>query len=336
VQTSWSGEQFELPATGAPRLQVEGWVTEDSARRLTTLAGQDLDALRTRAQSRDFRPVPLGIRLSAALKCDVTRKKTANVLGRLPGSDAALAKEAVIYTAHHDHLGIKDDAKPGEDAIYNGAYDNATGLAALLTIADQMAAQKTRPKRSILFAFVAAEEQGLLGSQYLAAHPPLPLGLAAANINVDGVGLIGPTRDIEMIGLGKSSIDDVARDIARRQGRVLLADQFPDRGYFYRSDQFNLAKAGVPAAYFKHGTDVIGKPAGWGKEQTERFTNTDYHQPSDELKPDWDWSGAVVDTTLFYELGLAVANAPAAPQWKPGDEFEAARKKALADLARSR
>jgi Zn-dependent M28 family amino/carboxypeptidase len=333
VQTSWSGEQFELPATDAPRLQVNGWVTEDAARRLVHLGGQDLDKLRASAQTRQFRPVPLGITMSALLANEVTKKKTANVIGRLPGADAALAREAVLYTAHHDHLGIKEDGKPSEDVIYNGAYDNATGVAALLEIAKALASHPQRPRRSTIFAAVAAEEQGLLGSEFLAAHPPLPLGRVAANINMDGVNVLGRTRDFEMIGYGKSTVDDVVAGLLKKQGRTLLPDQFADRGYFYRSDQFNFAKAGVPAAYFKHGTDVLGKPAGWGKEHTEHFTKVDYHQPSDQMKPDWDFAGAVEDTTLMLELGKAIANADAMPTWKPGDEFEAARKKAIADAA---
>jgi Zn-dependent M28 family amino/carboxypeptidase len=332
VQTSWSGEQFELPKSGEPTLQVQAWVTEDAARRLVQLGGNDLDALRAAAEAREFKPVPLGVRLSVALRNDVSRKKTANVIGRLPGSDAALAAEAVVYTAHHDHLGLKDGAKPGEDAIYNGAYDNGTGVAALLTIANAMGTMQPRPKRSVLFAAVAAEEQGLLGSEYLASHLPLPAGRLAVDINMDGINILGPTRDLEMIGLGKSSVDDVVLDLVKRQGRTLLPDQMPDRGYFYRSDQFNFAKAGVPAAYFKSGDDVIGKPAGWGQEQKEKFEKTDYHQPSDELKPDWNFEGAVQDVSLFFQLGVAIANAPEMPRWRKGDEFEAARLKALSDV----
>jgi Zn-dependent M28 family amino/carboxypeptidase len=336
VQTSWSGEQFELPSSGGPTLQVEAWMTEDSARRVVKLAGQDLDALRAAAQKRDFRPVPLGVRTSVVMKNDVTKKQTANVIGRLPGSDAKLASEAVIVTAHHDHLGVKADAKPGEDAIYNGALDNATGLAALLTMAEVLGRRPQAPRRTVLFAAVGAEEQGLLGSAFMAAHPPLPLGRAAATINIDGVNVMGPTRDIEMIGLGKSSLDDVVRAIATRRGRTLEGDQFPDRGYFYRSDQFNFAKAGVPAVYLHSGTDVIGKPAGWGKAWAERFEANDYHQPSDEMRADWSWEGAAEDVSLTLELIEKVSNADAMPTWKPGDEFEAARKKALAEAAAAR
>jgi Zn-dependent M28 family amino/carboxypeptidase len=334
VQSSWTGEQFQLPDPGTPHTRIQGWVTEDAARKLVELGGQDLDRLRALAQSRSFTPVSLGVHLSARLVNTVTSKKTANVLGRLPGADPQRRKEAVVYTAHHDHLGVKADAKPGEDAIYNGAYDNASGVAALLTIAEAMSSLSPRPGRSVLFAAVAAEEQGLLGSEFLAAHPPLPVGRLAADINIDGVNILGRARDIEMIGFGKSTIDDVVQELVKSQGRVLLPDQMPDRGFFYRSDQFNFAKVGVPAAYLHGGTDVIGKPPGWGKKRHEEFYDKDYHQPSDELRPDWDFVGAVDDVQLLYQLGAALANAPEMPRWRPGDEFEAARKKALAAAAR--
>jgi Zn-dependent M28 family amino/carboxypeptidase len=331
VQTSWSGEQFGLPPGSEPLLQVKGWVTEDSARKIATLGGHDLDALRKSALSKEFKPVPLGVTWSVALQNQVSKKQTANVIGRLPGSDPVLSKEAVVVTAHHDHLGIREGAKPGADAIYNGAKDNASGVAALLSIAEAMKALP-RPKRSILFAAVAAEEQGLLGAQYFATHPTLPPGRMAANINIDGISIFGRTKDITMIGLGKSSLDTWVKGIASAQGRVVKEDQFPDRGFFYRSDQFALARIGVPAAYFDDGVEVIGKPEGWGKAQQEKFEATDYHQPSDELRPDWDFSGAVEDTQLCFYLGAKVANDPKLPAWNPGDEFEAARKKALAEL----
>lgn len=333
VQTSNTGESFSLPDQGGPRVQVKAWATEDACRRVAKLAGQDLDALRAAAQKKDFKPVPLGVQLSLTLRNDVQRKPTANVIGRLPGSDPAKAGEAVLYTAHHDHLGTKADAKQGEDAIYNGALDNASGVAAMLAIAQAFKALPQAPSRSVIFAAVAAEEQGLLGSEYLAAHPPVLPGRLAANINIDGVGMIGRTRDLAMIGLGKSSLDDYVRALVQMQGRTVGPDQFPDRGFFYRSDQFNLAKIGVPAAYFDSGTDVIGKPAGWGKQQMEKYEAERYHQPSDELRDDWDLSGAVEDVQLMFYLGLKVANAPRMPAWKPGDEFEAARKNALAAAA---
>jgi Zn-dependent M28 family amino/carboxypeptidase len=227
---------------------------------------------------------------------------------------------------------MKADAAGSGDAIYNGAVDNASGVAGMLAIARAFKALPRPPKRSVLFATVAAEEQGLLGSAYLAAHPPAPAGRLAANINIDGLNTYGRTRDLTMIGLGKSSLDDYIKALAKAQGRTVVPDQFPDRGFFYRSDQFNLARIGVPAAYFDAGTDVIGKPAGWGQQQQEKYEGTDYHQPSDELRDDWDLSGAVEDLQLMFYLGVRVAGAVRMPAWKPGDEFEAARKKALEQL----
>jgi Zn-dependent M28 family amino/carboxypeptidase len=333
VQSSWTGEQFTLPGGGKPQLQVRAWATEDAARRIARLGGQDLDALRASAQKRDFRPVPLGVRTSLVLKNHVLRKKTANVIGRLPGRDPALAKQAVLYTAHHDHLGTNEGARPGSDAIYNGAQDNASGVGAMLAIARAFKALPQAPRRSILFAAVAAEEQGLLGSEHLAAHPPVAPGRIAANINIDTVNIWGPTRDVTAIGFGKSSVDDWLVGIAAAQGRKVVPDQFPDKGSYYRSDQFSLARIGVPAAYVDAGTDVVGKPAGWGRKAQEQFEAEHYHQPSDELRPDWDLSGAVEDAQLLFHLGVKLGNAAQMPAWKPGDEFEAARKKALAEAA---
>ena len=333
VRTSWSGEHFELPYAGEPRVEIKGWFTEDASKKIASLGGQDLDRLRQAAQKRDFRPVPLGADISMRIENSVQSKDSANVVGKLPGSDPKLATEAVVYTAHHDHLGMKMDAKPGEDAIYNGALDNASGVGAMLAIAKAFKQLPKAPRRSIYFASVTAEEQGLLGSEYLAKHPPVPAGRIAANVNIDGVSIFGRTRDITMVGYGKSSLDPIIVALAKTEGRVVKPDQFPDRGFFYRSDQFNLAKEGVPAAYFDSGTDVIGKPAGWGKSKLEEWEARDYHQPSDELKSEWDLSGAVEDVRLDFWLGVKVANADRMPEWKKGDEFEAARKKALAEIS---
>ncbi|MFB1484353.1 M28 family metallopeptidase [Corallococcus sp. RDP092CA] len=332
VRTSWTGEQFELPSGDAPRLQVKAWTTEDATRQVLKLAGQDLDALRAAAQKRDFQPVPLGVTVSLRMSNEVRRRPTANVLGLLPGSDPTLAKEVVLYSAHHDHLGKKDDGKPGEDVIYNGALDNAAGVAAMLSVARAFASLPTPPRRSILFAAVAAEEYGLLGSAYLAAHPPVPPGRIAADINVDGGNVLGRTRDITVIGLGKSSLDTYVTTMARTQGRTVKADQLSDRGFFYRSDQFNFARQGIPAAYFGSGMDFIGRPEGWGKQQRGQWETKHYHQPSDELRPEWDLSGAVEDARLFFLVGAQVARAPEMPAWNKGDEFEAARLRSLEAL----
>lgn len=329
VQTSWTGEQFDLPEAAGSQLQVKGWLTESAARRLFALAGKDLDALRTTANTRRFTPVPLGVTVSTRFTNVVARKVSGNVLGLLRGSDPALKEEVVVYTAHHDHLGKKEGGAPGEDVIFNGAVDNASGVAAMLAIARYLSAQPKAPRRSVLFAAVAAEEQGLLGSQFLIEHPPVPPGRMAANLNLDGLNIWGRTRDVSVIGLGKSSLDGMIVDLAKQQGRTVKPDALSDRGFFYRSDQFSFARFGVPSSYFSSGQDFIGRPESWGREQRQKWEATHYHQPSDELRDTWDLSGAVEDVRLFLELGLAVANAPTAPTWTRGDEFEATRKKSL-------
>ncbi|HVJ29060.1 MAG TPA: M28 family peptidase, partial [Gammaproteobacteria bacterium] len=267
VQTSWSGPQFELPAGDEPRIAVQGWATEEAARRLLG-AEHDLDSLIEQAKSRDFRPVPLGITTSLRLANTVTRTPTANVYGVLRGSDPALADQYVIYSAHFDHLGTVPPDAEG-DTIANGARDNASGVSMLFAIGDAFKALPEPPRRSIVLLFAAAEEQGLLGSQYFAEHPPMPAGRIAANINYDSGNIWGQARDITYIGLGKSSLDAIALDVGTHQGLTVKPDQFPDRGFFYRSDQFNFAKVGVPAFYFRAGTDFVDRPAGWGAEQLQ-------------------------------------------------------------------
>ncbi len=333
VQNSWSGEILSLPEAGQATLALKAWATEDACRRIARLAGQDLDALRARAETREFRPVPLGVSLDVVLRNELVRRQSANVIGRLPGRDRALAKEAVLYTAHHDHYGIKASAS-GEPAVYNGALDNAAGVAAMLAVAEAFAALPERPRRSILFASVTGEEQGLLGSLHLARHLPLAPGLVAANVNIDGVNVWGRTKDVPVIGLGKSSLDDWIRAIAEMQGRTVVPEAFPDKGSYYRSDHLSFARLGVPSAFLDAGTEVLGRPAGWGRQQQQAWEDAHYHQPSDDLTPDWNFEGAVEDAQLLFLLGAKVADAPLAPAWRPGDEFEAARKRALAELGR--
>jgi Zn-dependent M28 family amino/carboxypeptidase len=334
VQSSWTGEQLSLPAApGEPLVAVKGWVTEEAGRRVVRLGGHDLEALRAAAGRPDFRPVPLGARLSLELKNSVSRRRSANVIGLLPGRDPELAHEAVVYSAHHDHYGAKP-GPGGETVVYNGALDNASGVAAMLAVAEAFAALPARPRRSILFAAVGAEEHGLLGSAQLAAHPPVPAGRLAANINIDGVSIWGRTRDVAVVGLGKSSLDDWIHALAQAQGRVVVPEASPEKGAYYRSDHLSFARIGVPSAYLDVGTEVLGKPAGWGKKRQREWEEAHYHQPTDDLTADWDFSGAVEDTQLLFLLGAKVADAPLAPAWRPGDEFEAARKAALAALGR--
>lgn len=330
VQTSFSGEQFELPAADELRTQVNAWITEDAARRLVAQGGLELDALLEQAKQRDFRPVPLGSTTSLTLTNTLTQKTTANVIAVLPGSDPALADEAVIYTAHHDHLGMKaPTGTADEDLIYNGALDNASGVAQIMEVAGAFTDLDAAPRRSIVINFVGAEEQGLLGSEFYAAHPTFAPGKIAANINLDGGSIWGRTRDLTYIGYGKSSLDSVVEGVAALYERSVTADQFPDRGLFYRSDQFNFARIGVPAVYLDGGTDVIGQPPGWGEEQINHYTDVNYHQPSDELDDTWNFDGMVEDAKISFLIGLDIANADTLPGWNAGDEFEAARIEAL-------
>jgi Zn-dependent M28 family amino/carboxypeptidase len=333
VRNSFTGERFSLPASGGPELQVEAWTTDEASRRIVRLGGRDLDALRAAAERRDFRPVPLGVHLTLALRNRIERRHSANVIGRLDGSDPRLRDQAVLYTAHHDHLGVKSDPD-GDKVIYNGALDNASGVAQLLAIAEAFVALPERPARTILFAAVGAEEQGLLGSAYLAAHSPVPPGRLAADINLDGMSIWGRTRDVAVVGLGKSSLDEWIGLLAEAQGRAVVPEAFPGKGAYYRSDHFSFAKVGVPSAYLDAGTEVRGRPEGWGRAQQEAWEHAHYHQPSDDLTPDWDFSGAVEDTRLLFFLGLKVAGARDLPTWRPGDEFEKARLKSLAAAGR--
>jgi len=331
IQTSWTGEEFSLRDSDGPRMAMKAWMTEDATRKLFTLAGLDLDSLRDAAETRSFQPVPLGVTLSTSIASEARERTTANVLGVLPGADPKLADEYVVFMAHHDHIGIAVSRDERGDNIYNGAIDNASGTASLLAIMKAVSESGYRPKRSLLFAAVGAEEQGLLGSKYLAEHPPIPNGRLSALVNMDGMNFLGPTRDVQVIGLGKSTMDTLVSAAAKRQNRTVVGDLEPSKGYYYRSDQFSLAKVGVPAVYLHSGHAVRGKPEGWGKEQLELWTEKHYHQRSDEYDPSWDLSGAIEDLQLLTEVGLAAADAKEMQSWMPGDEFEAARKKAIAD-----
>jgi len=332
VQSSWGGEQFELPAGSEARLRLKAWATEQAVRRLLQAGGQDLDKLLAAARSRDFKPLPLGIRTSVAFTNTLSHVQTANVGGLLPGSDPSLGAQVVVLSAHHDHFGI-GEPDAGGDRIYHGAVDNASGCAQVLAIARTLAALPQRPRRSILALFVAGEERGLLGSSYYAQHPSFPAGRIAADINIDGGNIFGRTRDATLISMGKSSLDEIAARVAKSQGRVLKPDQFPDRGYYYRSDQFSFAKIGVPALFFADGTDFIGRPALWGRQQIEEWELRKYHQPADKLDDSWNFDGMIQDAQLDMLSAWLIAQADAMPTWKPGDEFEAARKQALGALA---
>jgi hypothetical protein len=333
VQNSWSGEEFELRDDRSPRTRFKGWITEEAIGKVSGLAGRKWSDLLAAAQRSDFQPVPLGVTCGFRLESVARTQDSANVLGWLEGSDPNLRDQCVIVMAHHDHLGRAEARNADGDDIYNGAIDNASGVASMLCLAAAMEALPTAPRRSILFASVAAEEQGLLGSKYFAQNPPIAPGRMAGLVNIDGIGFLGKTRDVNVIGQGKSSLDQVLESIAKWQGRVVVPDLHPDRGYYYRSDQFSLAKLGVPAIYLHAGQEVEGKPEGWGRQQIEQWVEKHYHQPSDEFREDWDLSGAVQDAKLLFLATMAIAEADGLPTWKPGDEFEAARKQAIEALA---
>jgi len=326
VVSSNRPEAFALPPEGEPRLDFQGWIAREGAGKLFQLADRDFATEEKTAQdpgNRGATGLPLGVTISLDMKVKRERIASANVIGILPGTDPELKGEAVLYTAHHDHLGQRNPPVAGERNVYPGALDNASGCAVVLAIA--RAAAASPPRRSMIIAFVTAEEQGLLGSRFFATHPTLPPGRIAVDINLDGVNNNGRTSDLGVIGLGRSSVDDVIRALAAAQGRSVHADPFLDRGFFYRSDSFELAKVGVPGARIAGGPNFIGRPEGWGKEQQEAYERHDYHQPSDAYPPSpgsWDLAGAVEDAQLQLLLGLRIGNAPAMPVWTKGDEFE--------------
>ena len=331
VQNGWSGPQFQLPATSDPGIRFEGWATEDAARRLLAAGGHDLDVLVASAKTREFQPVPLGITTSLSFTNEVdANAMSANVLGLIPGGDPELSDELVVYTAHHDHMGIGKADEDG-DAIYNGARDNASGCATIMGVAKAFAALPEPPRRSILILLVGAEEQGLLGSKLYSENPTVHPGNIAANINIDSAAIFGRARDVAVVGKGKSSLEDLLVQAAAKQDRVVVDEPFPDKGYYYRSDQFNLAKIGVPALYFKAGTDSLEHGEEAGRELENRWRAERYHQPGDEIYDEWDFGGMVEDARLAFWVGLHVANADDPPGWKPGDEFESVRQRMLAD-----
>jgi Zn-dependent M28 family amino/carboxypeptidase len=288
------------------------------------MAGLNLADLKKAAIHKDFKPVPL-IGATASFKVENTLRKidSQNVVAKLEGSDPMLRDQFVIYTAHWDHLGRDPDLKG--DQIYNGAADNASGSAGLLEVARAYTKLSPAPKRSILFLSVTAEEQGLLGSEYYAENPLYPLNKTLADINMDVLNMWGKTQDLTVIGLGNSTLDDTAAEVLKAHGRTVTPDPEPEKGSFYRSDHFEFAKQGVPAFEPDSGTNYIGKPADYGRMKRDYYTANDYHKPSDEVKPDWDLSGAVEDLRVFFEMGYNVAQGDKYPEWKPGTEFKAKR-----------
>ena len=323
VQGSWSGPQFTLvnDQQNMDRCAIEGWLTYEAAQRLFELAGQDLEQLKAAAAQPSFQALPLKLRLSAALRNTIREVRSRNVLALLPGRERP--DEVVIYTAHWDHLGV-DPSLPG-DSIYNGALDNATGTAGLLALAQAFAALPEPPARSVLFLAVTAEEQGLLGSAYYATHPVFPPEKTVAVLNMDGLNVLGPMRDVTVIGYGMSELDDYAAVTAEAQGRYLRPDPEPEKGYYYRSDHFSFARVGIPALYLDAGIDHVEHGSDWTLQQRAEYVEQHYHKPSDEYNPAWDLRGAVDDLRLLFDIGYRLANSTDFPNWRTGTPFRALR-----------
>ena len=324
-------EQFDLvtPDRNMKRAAIEAWITVDKARDLLRLGGQDFGTLKSQASTREFRPVPLGVKASMTITNTLRTIDSKNVVARLDGRDPKLKSEYVLYSAHWDHLGV--GAAVNGDTIYNGAKDNAVGVAGLLDIARAFTKLPVPPKRSVVFLAVTAEEQGLLGSAYYTVAPIYPLARTAANINIDGLNVAGRTRDLTLVGYGASELDDYARDAAGEQGRIVRPDLEPEQGFYYRSDHFNFAKQGVPALDPDEGVEYLGKPKEFGERVRREWNERDYHQPSDIVRPDWDLTGAREDLKVYFAVGYRVAEAEAMPEWKPGSEFKAKREAMLKD-----
>lgn len=310
------------PATGPAPIGVRGWITDSAAAALLSQAGIDLRQLTRAAESRDFRPVSTGISVSMSFPNTVQRLQAVNVVGVVRGSDPVKRDEYIAYSAHFDHLGIGPPVRG--DSIYNGASDNASGVAVILGVAHS-AAHGPRPARSQLFTFVDAEESGLLGSAYFAEHPTVPIGKIVANLNVDGGNLLGRVRTLRVLGDTKSSLGPMLAELVRSDSITLAPDITPEAGYFYRSDHFSFAKVGVPSASIAAGVDFVGRPEGWGAAQQRDYVANRYHQPSDEYRADFDLTGAAQLADIVWRFGRWLANSPAVPAWNPDAEFRALR-----------
>ncbi len=324
VRSSWGKEdpQLKLPA-GQPALAFAGWVTNEAGSKLLSLADKTVEQLLAAANSRDFRPIPLGIRIRASIPTEIRQIQSDNVIARVEGSDPQLKSQAVIFTAHWDHLGIGQPVDG--DAIYNGAVDNATGCAMIIEMARAWAALEHKPKRSAIFMAVTAEEAGLRGTEYYAAHPVIPLAKTALDLNFDAFYPFGRTKDVSVTGAERTTVWPVVEEAARRMELAIKPDARPEQGTYYRSDHFSLAHAGVPAFSIDLGTEYYGKPAAYGDKIFEEYNDKHYHQPSDEYHDDWDFSGMQEAAQFGFLIGMTVANQPQMPTWKAGDEFLPAR-----------
>jgi len=329
VSGSWSRENFDINNANknSDKVAVESWITEAKARELFAASGKDFNTLKKQACNQNFNPVPLNAQASFNIKNTLREIQSRNVIAKLEGADPELKDEYVVYSAHWDHLG--KDPKLTGDQIYNGALDNASGTAGLLELAKAYTQLPQIPKRSILFLAVTGEEKGLLGSKYYATNPLYPLKNTLANINMDGLNPYGRTKDVIIIGYGNSTLDDLLVRAAVTQNRKTVPEATPEKGSFYRSDHFEFAKQGVPALYAESGVQSVDKGPDYLQQKADAYTANDYHKVSDEVKPNWDFSGAVQDLQLYFLVGYNVAQGNTWPQWKPGTEFKQKRETML-------
>ena len=325
VQNNWNTSRLRLDNRGKQETlcDVIGWVSNPTARKLLKAAGQD-SSLLTKADSGGFKGLPLGVKLSTTMKVKPEYSKSHNVIGKITG--AKRPDETIIYTAHWDHLGIGTPDETG-DSIYNGALDNASGTAGLLELARAFKSLKTPPERTIVILAVTAEEQGLQGSAYYAQNPIYPAKTTVAEINMDGLNYYGPTKDIVVVGKGQNELEDILKEEMDKVNREIDFEPHPEAGYYYRSDHFNFAKAGIPALYIENGVKVIGKDPGYGQAIADEYTAKHYHRPSDQFDPKWEFSGAIADLQLLFNVGKKLAYSDTFPKWKNGSEFKAIREK---------
>jgi len=323
VRNSNSGEKSFLKLDGTPKLKAAAWIHLDVARSLASAAGQNLDKLMSSARSRNFRPVPLGVRLQAHMSSKIRPFESNNVIAVLPGADRSLKDEAVIYTAHYDHFGIRPDMTG--DNIFNGAMDNATGCGILLELARAYGVSQQKPRRSVLFASVTAEEQGLLGSEYLGKHPPIPAGKIQLDLNFDDVKPLGSPEEVQVAGAERTSFYPVVQALAEEFRFTIRPDARPEAGHFYRSDHFSLARVGIPSFSINEGMKFKHHDEAWGLAQDADYTKNHYHQPSDEYRPGMDFTSDAAMARFGFALGWEAANQSTPITWKKGDEFERAR-----------
>jgi Zn-dependent M28 family amino/carboxypeptidase len=326
VRNSWGGERSYLKVDGVPKLEAASWIQLDVAKKLAEAGGLNLDQLFQEAESRNFKPIELPVKLKAHVASEVRAFNSRNVVAKAEGSDPKRRNEAILYTAHYDHLGV-DKTKPKGNNIYHGAIDNATGCGILLEISRIWAGTKPVPPRSILFAAVTAEEQGLLGSEYLGKHPPVPASKISLDLNFDALQPIGDPEEVEVSGAERGTFFPTVERIAQGYGLTIRPDAHPEAGHYYRSDHFSLSRVGIPSFSISEGLKYRGQDLAWGEAQAKDYMDNHYHKPSDEFHPGWDFQGLAKIASFGYELGYAAANQPELVQWLPGDEFEPVRKK---------